>query len=225
MLDNIVESGLIATATPGAPAIIRASTPDFPPGERALYSNSNYILLGDHAEQVSGHSIESQIEERILTPLELAGTSFPTTADMPAPFAHGYDAGEPGQALRDVTRLNPGTSWASGAMISTLDDLAAWAAALTNGTLLSPETQAERLRFEPLPPARVSLGYGLGILSLNGLIGHGGDISGYCSWAVHDPDASATVVLVTNWVGSVNTADQILIDPARHLFPERFPAL
>ena len=62
MLDNSVEGGLIATATPGALAIIRASTPDFPPGERALYSNSNYILLGDHAEQVSGHSIESLIE-------------------------------------------------------------------------------------------------------------------------------------------------------------------
>lgn len=219
------DADLLLTFTPDdALEIIWASTPTSPPGERALYSNSNYILLGMIAEQVTGQSIESLIKERILTPLELAQTSFPTTSAMPAPFAHGYDTGEQVVELRDVTRLNPGSSWASGAMISTLDDLAVWAAALANGTLLSPEIQAERLRFEPLPPARVTLGYGLGVINLNGLIGHSGDISGYSSWAMHDPDAGATIVVVTNRDGSVGTANPIFIDLARHLFPERFSA-
>lgn len=206
--------------------IVLGSTPDFAPGERVQYSNSNYILLGMIAEQVSGQSIESLIQTRILDPLDLTGTSFPTTSDMPSPYTRGYDEGDPGDALRDVTISNPSVPWASGAMISTLTDLGTWARALAEGSLLSPDMQRERLQFGPIETSPLSVGYGLGILSINGMLGHNGGILGYSSWVVHDPETGASIVVVTNRGGTEGgTADPIFIQIASYLFPEKFAAL
>ncbi len=208
-------------------AIIRASTPDFAPGERAQYSNSNYTLLGLIVEQITGQTIDVAIQERILTPLRMTGTSFPIgVTEMPAPFAHGYFEGEPGEELRDVTLSNPDIPWASGAIISTLADLGNWATALAQGRLLSPATQAERLQFTPFETTPLEVGYGLGLLSFNGLLGHNGGILGYSSWVVHDPESGASIVVVTNRGGNEGgTSDPIFIGLASYLFPERFTAL
>jgi len=217
---------LLAFTPEDALAIIRASTPDFAPGERAQYSNSNYILLGLIAEEVTGQPIDVLIAERILTPLGMATTSFATTPDMPMPFAHGYDLGEPGDALRDVTVSNPDIPWASGAMISTLADLRIWAAGLAEGTLISAETQRERLQFSPFETTPLEVGYGLGILTINGLLGHNGGILGYSSWVVHDPESGASIAVITNRAGNEGgTADPIFIGIASYLFPERFAAI
>jgi D-alanyl-D-alanine carboxypeptidase len=206
--------------------IVRAAQPDFPPGERAQYSNSNYVLLGLIAEQVTGQTIEDEIEQRIIVPLGLANTSFPTTPDLPAPFMHGYTAAAPGDPLIDATRSNPAVPWASGAMISTLADLRTWAEALATGSLLSPAMQQERLRFEPFPSPTLDVGYGLGILTVNGMLGHNGGIAGYSSWVVHDPATRATIVVVTNRATERGgSSDPIFIGICQLLFPDRFPSL
>ena len=203
--------------------IIRDGTPDFAPGERVQYSNSNYVLLGMIVEQITGNAVSSDIEERILRPLGMVNTSFPATADIPEPFVRGYAAGEPGQPLRDVTLSNPDVPWASGAMISTLADLRIWAGALATGALLSPEMQAERLTWGALATDPVRVSYGLGILELNGLIGHNGGILGYSSWMVHAPEEDATIVVVTNRAGTHGgTSDPIFADLVAYLFPDRF---
>jgi D-alanyl-D-alanine carboxypeptidase len=217
---------LLAFTPDDALEIIRASPPDFAPGERVQYSNSNYILLGMIAEQVGGRPIASLIQDRILLPLGMTETSFSTTPDLPAPFARGYDRGEPSEELRDVTFSNPDIAWASGAMVSTLTDLGIWAAGLAQGTLLTPALQHERLRFSSFETSPVAVGYGLGILSFNGLLGHNGGILGYSSWVMHDPDTGVSIVVVTNRGGNEGgTSDPIFIQLATHLFPERFAAL
>jgi D-alanyl-D-alanine carboxypeptidase len=72
----------------------------------------------------------------------------------------------------------------------------------------------------------VAVGYGLGILSFNGLLGHNGGILGYSSWVMHDPDTGVSIVVVTNRGGNEGgTSDPIFIQLATHLFPERFAAL
>lgn len=198
---------------------------DFAPGDQARYSDTNYILLGMIVEQVTGRTVAEEITDRIIIPLGLSRTSFADTAEMPEPFAHGYAAGKPGDPLRDVTRSNPAIPWAAGAMISTVGDLRIWAEALATGTLLSPELQAERLDFQMFPTGPVSVGYGLGMLSFNGFIGHNGGILGYSSWMVYEPDTGATIVVVTNRASTEGgTADPIFLGIVRLLFPDRFPA-
>lgn len=204
--------------------IIRASTPDFPPGEKVQYSNSNYILLGMIIEQVTGQSAGDAIAKRILTLLGMTKTSFATTPDLPAPYAHGYTAEAAGNAIRDVTRSNPDVPWTSGAIISTLADLRIWAKALATGTLLSPSMQRERLTWGTIEAKPLEVAYGLGILKINGLLGHNGGILGYSSWMVHAPEEDATVIVVTNRGGNEGgTSDPIFIQLVSLLFPNRFP--
>jgi D-alanyl-D-alanine carboxypeptidase len=206
-------------------AVMRASTPDFAPGERVQYSNSNYVLLGLIAESLTSASIGELIADRISGPLGLRTTTFATTPDLPTPFAHGYDGGEPGTPLRDVSRSNPDVAWASGAMVSTLGDLGTWAKALAEGSLLAPAMQEERLAFGLLQAEPIEVGYGLGILTFGGLLGHNGGIAGYSLWMVHEPASGATVVIVTNRGGAeAGTSDQIFGPLAGYLFPQLIPS-
>lgn len=204
--------------------IIKRHPPDFAPGATMHYSNSNYLLLGMIIEQVTGQSVGDAITKRIIQPLGLSQTSYPTTPEMPAPYAHGYEAVAVGDRLRDVTRSNPAVPGAAGAMISTLADLRIWVKALADGALLSPAVQRERLTWSRIPGAALDLRYGLGILDVNGLIGHNGGIAGYSSWMVHAPEENATVIMVTTRASEEGgSADPIFIEIVRLLFPHRFP--
>ena len=48
----------------------------FEPGTKAEYSNSNYALLGQIVEHVSGKPLGQFVEERIIRPLGLKSTRF-----------------------------------------------------------------------------------------------------------------------------------------------------
>lgn len=199
-------------------AWIRESTPDSVPGTAVHYSNSNYVILGYLIEAVTGRSPENQIATRLIAPLGLTGTSFPLTPTMPEPVMHGYFAENLGDPLSDVTRSNPGVPWTSGAMISTLADIHTWIKELATGTaMLSAGTLAERNTWGMLSPIA---GYGLGILTFRGLVGHNGGIAGYSSWMLYNPDNGFAVVIVVNRAGEKGgTADPFLADILQ-LFPE-----
>ena len=49
--------------------LARQKTLNFAPGERYLYSNSGYLLLGDIVERVSGKTLRQFVDERIFRPL------------------------------------------------------------------------------------------------------------------------------------------------------------
>jgi D-alanyl-D-alanine carboxypeptidase len=206
--------------------VIRESTPDYAPGERVQYSNSNYILLGFLIEAVTGQSPATEVQRRVFDPLGMTSSSFPLTAWMPEPAMHGYSAAALGDPLVDVTRSNPDLPWTAGAVISTLADVRTWVVALAEGTLLTPETQAARLQTRSLTEHPLIVGYGLGVLTMNGMIGHNGGIAGYSSWMLYDPETAATIIVVVNRSGEKGgTADPILHDILTLLFPERFAAL
>jgi len=119
--------------------------PYFEPGTGYRYSNVNTIIVGMIIEKVTGNKIEKEIENRIITPLNLSHTSFPTDYQIPDEHMCGYwDPNKDGD-LQDMTFFDPSIAWTAGAMISTLDDLHVWAEVLAEGELLEPETQQERL--------------------------------------------------------------------------------
>jgi D-alanyl-D-alanine carboxypeptidase len=194
--------------------------PYFAPGEGYHYSNTNYILLGLIAEQITGMPLGEALQERIFTPLGMTNTSLPElySAAIPEPHPQGYlygtnvdgleailtaQAGHPQDAKvnvaedtqpNDVTDWNPSHAWAAGSGISTLEDLKIWAKELATGsTLLSEEIQKERLSFTPARP------YGLGVGQIfGGLIGANGAIAGYQSFVGYQPEKSATIVVLVN---------------------------
>ncbi|WP_406340726.1 serine hydrolase domain-containing protein [Streptomyces sp. NBC_00648] len=168
----------------------------FPPGSKFQYCNTNYILLGLLVEKMTGENLRDVIEHRVLRPSHLDHTLFPKAAEFPRPHAHGYTNQTLTGKVADATHWNPSWGWAAGAMISDLHDLKHWAKDLAIGTLLSPATQAKRLKV--LPTGVPGAGYGLGIFNVNGWTGHNGSLPGYESLTIYLPEQKATLVALLN---------------------------
>lgn len=190
-----------------------AHGPASPPGQYG-YSDTNYVILGIIAQDVTGQPIQNLISSQILQPLKLTHTSYGTAPGQPAPVGNGYLINQ-GRVTPGPT-INPTGLGAAGAMISTLGDLQVWARALATGTLLSPATQQQRLQymslgvFPPLPATGVATGlvaqYGLGIMSLGGLLGHNGQNDAYTTDMFYLPAKNASVIVLTNGYNATFTA-------------------
>lgn len=213
--------------------------PLWPPGGGWQYSDTNYILLGmviewALQEAVTGTRLPEEIRERILVPLSLDHTIYPENSAMPGSPVHGYwipaditdDEGNPlcpsWSAFTgpvDGTAYNPSKEFGCGAMISTLDDLKNWCMALAHGTLISGESHREQLQWGPFPAS--SGGYGLGIMSVGDMIGHGGDFStGYSSGMYYLPSRQAVIIVLLNSEAFNATYLAALLSEA--IFPPRF---
>jgi len=203
-------------------AILHRHPPAYEPGAQVVYSDSNYFLLTLLAEKVTGRTLGELVQRWDVAPLHLSGTSYPTTPAMPRPFAVGYLPGDP---ITEVA-IRPEVSRGAGAMISTVDDLAAWARALAKGTLLSRKTQAERLAVKPLTGVQspLTIGYGLGAFEIQGYIGHNGAIVGYSSVAFYRPDIDTTIAVVGNRSSNFSTpTTDVFVAVAKRLNPDLFP--
>ncbi|MFD6972788.1 serine hydrolase domain-containing protein [Streptomyces sp. NPDC059949] len=169
---------------------------NFAPGAKWEYSNTNTVLLGLVVEKIGGQPLHTFLQQHVFGPLKLTSTSLPTTAEFPEPHAQGYTPFTPNGTVAEATTWNPSWAWAAGAAISDLDDLHSWVPALVDGRLLTPATQAQRLRTESVGVPGVS--YGLGIADVNGWLGHNGELPGYESIAAGLPQQKATLVVLVN---------------------------
>ncbi|MEU9174328.1 serine hydrolase domain-containing protein [Streptomyces sp. NPDC048420] len=168
----------------------------FEPGAQFQYSNTNFTLLGLVVEKVSGQRLGDFIEKRVLRPARLSHTLLPDRSEFPQPHPRGYTNQTLSGEVADSTDWNPSWAWAAGGMISDLHDLRRWARIVATGTLLRPETQAQRLKL--LPTGHPGTSYGLGIFDSGGWIGHNGSIPGYQTVTVYLPSKKATLVLMIN---------------------------
>ena len=106
-------------------------------------------------------------------------------------------------------------------MISSLHDLRSWSKLLAEGSLLSAETQAARLRTQPLNPGQ-PVQYGLAIADIGGFWGHNGGIAGYNTMMLHATDIDATIVTASNLSGPTDgAADTIALQVLKEFYPER----
>lgn len=95
----------------------------FAPGENWDYSHSGYVILGQVLESATGKSMHRLMDEYILGPLKLDGTSGFDIATMPEPAIHGFTA-ERG-IWEDSTFWNPSWTLPSGAIqVTTISDMA-----------------------------------------------------------------------------------------------------
>ncbi|WP_369635389.1 serine hydrolase domain-containing protein [Nocardia sp. JMUB6875] len=180
--------------------IAMSMPPQFEPGARSVYTNTNYILLGMLIEQVTGRSAEAEISARILEPLGLRDTYFPDAREtgIRGPHPRGYQV-ENGKRI-DVTDLDPSWGGTAGAMVATPSDLNRFFTAMLDGKLL-PAAQLAQMKqtvpFDREPDA----GYGLGLIrhpvSCGAEVwGHGGSIPGFGTRNAVAADGTAVVVTV-----------------------------
>ena len=78
----------------------------YEPGERMIYSNSGYLLLGYLVEIISGQSYEDFLRENVFTPLGMEDTAFvPADAATNEPAASAIRAGSgPARNTRSPSR-------------------------------------------------------------------------------------------------------------------------
>ncbi|MEN2738905.1 serine hydrolase domain-containing protein [Microbacterium sp. X-17] len=202
--------------------------PYFAPDQGYHYSNTNTAILGTIIEQLENKSLHDVFQERLFNPLGMSDTLFPvaTDADLPRPLSHGYSFGTNVGTLNapalDASQLqdfyagllapddhtfdNPSWAYAAGAGISTAHDLAIWAKALANGTLLDPAYQAQRTQFQKVSPTAPSNAatYGLALANFGGYYGHTGELPGYNSFVASNPKTGVTLVV---WANLAPTGD------------------
>jgi D-alanyl-D-alanine carboxypeptidase len=175
--------------------------PLFAPGTDESYSSTNYLLAGLIVEARTGNTLGRELSRRIFQPLHLRATSFPTTARMPSPHAHGYLIIKKPPAT-DVTGLYP-FPWAAGAIISNAADTATFYRALLAGRLLPPKmlramqvTHAQK-HFD-IPGQRYGLGLARYSTACGTAWGHNGAYPGYYAYNFTSTDGQRQAVIEVN---------------------------
>ena len=98
---------------------------NFSPGSAFQYSNTNYLLLAELVERVSGQSLNAFLRERVFEPLGMHHTQFYDDHERLIPNrAYGYDF-EDGRYEKEI--LNNSYVGSTG-LFTTAADLAKWAA-------------------------------------------------------------------------------------------------
>jgi len=178
------------------------------PGKGAHYSNTNYKLLGMIVEEVTGKDLGVVIEEKIIDRLGLSNTVFATQPEMRGDHLHGYAVLESGPM--DVT-TEPfiWILWASGNMVSNLQDQKKWARALGRGVLLSEKTHEEMMSWIEITAALPGkFKYGLGVDRVGDrFIGHAGAVNGYYGRIAYDPGTDTTIVLLFNQLSATEDVE------------------
>jgi D-alanyl-D-alanine carboxypeptidase len=169
----------------------------FYPGEGWHYSNTNTIMLGMIIEQVTGNSLQTEVENRIVKPLKLSNTGLLTSGlTFPGTHGRGYYAGEYSENEDMTETIDVSWAWAAGSAYSTPRELQKYAEALVRGSFLSASLQQKRLNnMIQLSP---NASYGLCLLKRGTFYGHNGAIPGFTSSMYHSKERDCTVIIYFN---------------------------
>ncbi len=210
--------------------------PEFVPGARVDYSNTNFVLVAMAIEEATGRAYTEEVDDRIIAPLGLDDTSVPMSPEMPEPAMHAYLADDPddGESAtpREVTEFDPTRWYGTAQVVSTVSDVNRFWEALLAGELLGDAELREMLTV--VDTAASGDGFGLGVRHHTLSCGvdlwmHTGNIPGYRTWSAHDgedrhltlfqarfvedPDPPAWEVIETGFCSSGQEQDEQ--DPAR----------
>jgi uncharacterized protein YbbC (DUF1343 family) len=199
--------------------------PTGPPGERFVYSDINYFLLGDIVRRVSGQTLDRFSHDRIFAPLGMNDTMFLPPANLRGRIAPtenctplGWPCEGPGSSMlrgivHDPTARRMGGVAGHAGLFSTATDLAIFCRMLLDGgmyrgtRILSPLTVAKMTTPGTSPTDRNVRGLGWDIDSVYssnrgellpvGSFGHTG-FTGTSLWI--DPVTGMFVVFLSNRV-------------------------
>jgi CubicO group peptidase (beta-lactamase class C family) len=164
----------------------------FAPGTQIRYNNSAYFLLGAIIERVSGKSYADFMAERVFEPLGMRDTAYEGRERHGKTRVQGHRqiAREGRPAFAPALPISMTQPYSAGALVSTVDDLARWDAAIASGRLLKPESW--RLLHTAIPlqtgnAGRVARGWFLSELQGREIVHHNGGIPGFNTDALRVP--------------------------------------
>lgn len=168
---------------------------DFTPGTKYSYSNSGYDLLGAVIEKVSGMTYQACLKKYIFDPLKMNNSGFDYRAlndKNRKVIGYSYLS----KTKQIASKLwNPYAIFSSGALYSTTEDLLKFYKGLTSYKIVSKEIYERAV-------TPFLNGYGLGWyiddIGNDKIINHGGNIDGFTSYFLMNPQNDICIVLLNN---------------------------
>lgn len=174
---------------------------EFAPGTKWNYNNTGYFLLGMLIEKASGKSYNDFLSERIFQPLGMTHTRLNSMEAILPNRASGYTAGNP---LKNALFVPPGQPFAAGALVSTVEDMTKWDAALASDRLLPVRVREQMWTPVKLTDGKTApYGFGWAVGKINGkrVVGHSGGIPGFSTHTERYLDDKLTVIVLCNLDG------------------------
>ncbi|MEV6615507.1 serine hydrolase domain-containing protein [Streptomyces sp. NPDC051051] len=190
---ELIETGVTAPAV-GAPG-----------GTPGVYSNTNYLLLAQLLEQVTGTTAERCITRNVIEPAGLRDTEFPTGPYVDGPHSRLYESWfgmvDPPRdySVYDMSWVGPAAS-----LISTVADLNRFYRLLLAGEIISPSSLAQMQRTVPVVSQEGKvIDYGLGLHPTEApgqatFWGHGGTVWGGGALAMTRADGERQMAVALN---------------------------
>ena len=181
---------------------------DFEPLTKFSYTTYGYTLLGAVIEGASGMSYLDYMRENVFKPAKMGHTKADNVYDIIPNRARGYAPKVYGQFdgnLRNAALADTSYKIPAGGLVSTVEDLANFAIAVQDGTLVKKETFQQMSRSQSTRDGKQSP-YGLGwfidgIGNRKGVVWHGGVQQGATSVLFLLPEERIAVVILTNLEG------------------------
>jgi len=222
-IDRPLQADKTATWTPEETwAYVPPLRKRFLPGRVWLYSNSNYLLLGELVQAVTGRSLALEIRDRLLDPLGLTAAWYQAVERPRADGTRGYRLVADGAGgLRPVSvakrsavmpfRSVVTAAAGAGSMAATALDAARWMQAFAGGDVLAPSMQHAMLADVAVTRrlgAEIPYGLGIQAVPLAGrrALGHSGRFLGFRNVVRYLPAEGVTIAVLSN---------QGVQDPAR----------
>lgn len=171
---------------------------DFKPGEQYKYCNSGYVLLGYIIEKISGQSYEEFISQHIFQKAGMQNTSYASHEKIVKNRVSGYRG--KGNYV-NTNYISFSIPYASGSIMSNVDDMLKWQYAISNHKLLSASfTEKAFINYSLNNGQQIDYGYGWHIEKIKDKLvhDHGGSIFGFKSMGVYEPSQQIYVIGLSN---------------------------
>lgn len=206
--DNENDSTRFYGSLKEALSIFRADPLDFEPGTKFSYTTYGYTLLGAVIEGASGMSYMDYMRENIFKPARMSRSRADNVSDIILNRARGYGPKVYGKfdgELRNAALADTSYKIPAGGLVSTVEDLANFAVAVQDGSLVKKET-FEQMSVPQQTRDGKQTPYGLGwfidgIEDRKGLVWHGGVQQGATSMLFMIPRERFALVILTNLEG------------------------
>lgn len=225
-LPDVLDKGtgeLIARTGDSPPWVrIKDRPVEFQPGERVSYNQTNYVLLGQLIDTLTGRSAVEFMTERQLRPAGMTRTGFGDTRDVTTDRAepYRYVGDGRGDVLQTMHEEFPPFMRTAAGINSTALDVARWLRAL-RGTLLQPaslETLWEPGMLNDGRPNSWAIGWpAFSRPSHRAVSGIGGARSAFFVY----PDDDLAIVILTNLLGG--NPEQLMDRLAGFYLPDLHP--
>ena len=191
--------------------MIEEEKPIFPPETNFIYSDVNFIILGELVSRISGKPLDVYCDDHIFKPLGMKDTGFkPSSALRSRVAPTQYEHGSKGKMLRgevhDPAAYSMGGVAGHAGLFSTADDLGIFAQMILDGgnrksAQILSSRMIEKMTAPQSPPGSMPLrGLGWNIDSSLGSIGSFGH-KGYTGTGIWvDPVSNTYVIILTNRV-------------------------